>query len=557
MQLYPTRPAAHLAIAGIAVAAVGVIANQPSIVGWGGAMIVAVAIARAVTLVSVARIRAAGFEMLWTGTKRIVKTTRGTTIEIEAEVRNRDTLAARYVKLRALASPNLEVELDPPAGEVTACGRLKVKVRVETPRVGQHGVYGLALEVRGAPGMFEVPLTFANPYGIEVHPRPFATYLTVGRGGPSHLLAPSGRAGRLRGDGSSFRELREHQPGDPFRRIAWKASARRGKLLVREYEREERDVVWILLDVSVELWSGPVGRAPLDFLIDEAAALASRHIARGDRVGLQVLASTVRATVPPDTSRAQSQKILQALTSAGNTLDASRSDLDELDVAVRVIEHLRPLDERGLADVPRSALDKLAQRADAMRSRAPFRVKSPEGKTERDSMLRRYLASFGIDSPPKTTSERHATGETLVTTLNGLAKGKPRPSIVHILAGSPELQTHPTLSQAIGRLRRQGTLIAWALPTFEPSLSPPWRKPKLVDDEIEVAGDEQPFDPIAPQAAAAVQIRAAVAQRKTEAALLKMGIRVQRVKPAQSARSPETPAELPQAPSHGGEEAGE
>lgn len=555
MQLYPTRPAAHLAIAGIAVAAVGVIANQPAVVGWGGALLVAVAIARAVTLVSVARIRAAGFEMLWTGTKRTIRTPRGSVIEIEAEVRNRDTLAARYVKLRALTSPNLEVTLDPPAGEVTACGRLKVKVRVETPRVGLHGVYGLALEVRGAPGMYEVPLTFANPYGIEVIPRPFATYLTLGRGGPSHLLAPSGRAGRLRGDGSSLRELREHQPGDPFRRIAWKASARRGKLLVREYEREERDVVWIVLDVSVELWSGPVGRAPLDLMIDEAAALASRHLARGDRVGLVVVASTVRANVAPDTGSGQAQKILQALTTAGNTLDASRSDLDELDVAVRVIEHLRPLDERGLADVPRTALDKLAQRADAMRGRAPFRVKAPEGRSERDATLRRYLASFGIDSPPKAGSERVATGETLVTCLGNLAKGKPRPSIVHILAGSPELATHPTLVQAVRRLKRLGTVVAWALPSFEQGLTAPWSKPKPVDDEAEVAVDEQVFDAVAPQAAKAVQLRAAVAQRKTEAALHKMGVRVQRVKPAHlpASRAAEPKPPLPEPPSGGSE----
>src|SRR5688572_32977507 len=165
MQLYPTRPAAHLAVAAVAVAAVGVLADQPAIVGWGGAVVVAVAIARAVTLVSVARIRAAGFEMLWSQSRRVVRTIRGAEVEIEAEVRNRDTLAARYVKLRALASPNLDVKLDPPAGEVAATGRLKVKVTVKTPRVGQHGVYGLALEVRGAPGMFEVPLTFANPYG--------------------------------------------------------------------------------------------------------------------------------------------------------------------------------------------------------------------------------------------------------------------------------------------------------------------------------------------------------------------------------------------------------
>ena len=151
-------------------------------------------------------------------------------IDIEADLLNRDTLAARYGTPRARSD---STRLDPPAGEVAACGKLRVKVKVKTPRVGQHGVYGLALEVRGAPGMFEVPLTFANPYGIEVAPRPMSAYLQVGRGGPSLLMAPSGRAGRQRGDGTSLRELREHQPGDPFRRIAWRASARRGRLMSR------------------------------------------------------------------------------------------------------------------------------------------------------------------------------------------------------------------------------------------------------------------------------------------------------------------------------------
>src|SRR5277367_5772330 len=309
MQLYPTRTAAHLAITGIVVVAVGVAAREPAIVGWGGAMLLAMAIARAVTLASVSRIRAAGFEMLWSGPRRVVRTARGSVVEVEAEVRNRDSLAARYVKLRAVASSQLEVRIEPPAGEVAASGRLKVKVQIRAPRVGQHGVHGLALEVHGASGLFEVPLTFANPYGIEVLPRPFATYLMQPRGGRSHLVAASGRPGRTRGEGSDLRELREHQPGDPFRRIAWKASARRGQLLVRDFEREERDLVWVVLDASVGLWAGPLGRAPLDLAIDEVAAVATRHLGRGDRVGLIITAPGLKVTLPPDHGPGQGQRI--------------------------------------------------------------------------------------------------------------------------------------------------------------------------------------------------------------------------------------------------------
>ena len=64
MSIYPTRTAAHLAVAGLIVFALGIALREPLVVAWGGALLVGVAFARAVTLVSVMRIRAAGFEML-------------------------------------------------------------------------------------------------------------------------------------------------------------------------------------------------------------------------------------------------------------------------------------------------------------------------------------------------------------------------------------------------------------------------------------------------------------------------------------------------------------
>lgn len=551
MQLYPTRAAAHIAIASVAVVGVGLLAREPSIVGWGGGMLLAIALARAVTLVSVARIRAAGFEMLWTGQKRVVRAPRGGEIELTAEVRNRDTLAARYVKLRAVASSQLHVTIEPDQGEVSASGRLRVSVKVRAPRVGHHGLHGLALEVHGAPGMFEVPLTFANPYGVEVLPRPFATYLTQPRGGRSRLSAASGRPGPARGEGSDLRELREHQPGDPFRRIAWKASARRGTLLVRDFEREERDVVWLVLDASVELWSGPVGRAPLDFAIDEAAAIATRHLGRGDRVGLYVFAAGPRVCITPDQGPVHAQKLAHALLSATSTYDAARSDLDEHDVALRVMEHLRPLDSRGLSDIRRGDLDKLAARADAMRARAPFAAAIPGGKTVRERMLRRYLASYGIESPPKAESDRKEAASALLDALSAIAKTKPRASMIHVIAASPDEPHIDRLSDSVKRLMRRGATVFWSLPQLEPALRPPW------DDPLKTPYEERDppifsdgpsaWEQMAPVVSDAVLVRARVAQQRREKALRKLGVRVVMVKPPQlrAAATEQDPADAP------------
>ena len=553
MQLYPTRTAAHLAIAASAVALVGVAAREPAIVGWGGAMLVAVALARAATLVSVARIRAAGFEMLWTGARRVVRTPRGTTVEIEAEVRNRDSLSARYVKLRAVASSQLDVKIEPAQGEVAASGRLKVKVKVVCPRVGQHGVHGLALEVHGASGLFEVPLTFANPYGVEVMPRPFAAYLLQPRGGRSHLMAAAGKPGRSRGEGNELRELREHQPGDPFRRIAWKASARRGRLLVRDYEREERDVVWILLDASVELWSGPPGRAPLDLAIDEASSVAARHLARGDRVGLMIFGGGLNERGPAGSKArpAQGARIAHALTVGCGTYDAERSDLDEADVALRVLEHLRPLDSRGLTDVRRGDLDKLATRAEAMRARAPFSAAAPAARSSRERALRRYLASFGIESPARIDRAKEAGQRPLVAeALLNVARSKPRASRVHVVAPPPETRKSDAMGEAVRRVTRIGATITWTTPPVEPALAPPWQDPS------KKPGEEEPlfrrrgrdFKELAPIAAAAVGARAQAARVRREAALRKLGIRVVRLRHVRSAHETEEAPEPTPAP---------
>src|SRR5688500_18507906 len=109
----------------------GMVLREAAIVAWGGALLVGLAIARGVTQVGIARIRAAGFEMLWRGDSRLSRAGRGEVVEIESEIRNRDTRAARYVELRSVCSPYLKISIDPPGGEVPAAGRLRVVLKVQ------------------------------------------------------------------------------------------------------------------------------------------------------------------------------------------------------------------------------------------------------------------------------------------------------------------------------------------------------------------------------------------------------------------------------------------
>jgi uncharacterized protein (DUF58 family) len=512
MELYPTRSTFHVAVAGAGLVALGVAARLTPVAAFGGAMLLAVAMGRALALVAVTRLRAAGFEMVWTDPARVRKVASGSTIVLEAELRNRADEPVRAVGVRPVASAMLDVTIEPRAVDLPARSRARIRVTVRAPRVGRWGLHGVALEVRcatlGGEGLYEVPLHFANPLGIEVVPASMHALLSSPRGGRARRAAEAGRPANLPGAGDELRELRDHAPGDPFKRIAWKASAKRGRLLVREMEREERAIVWLLMDTSVELWAGAPGTAPLDRVVEEIGAVAVQHLRRGDRVGLVVFASRLRAWIAPDEGAAHASALAGALASAPGAVDADRSELDEVGVARRVLDHARPLDPKGLRGVRRDELESLARRAELLRARAPFAPRVPFAPTEREASLRRYLAAFGIESPPRASGEEEKAQATLLHCLDQVAREKPRPTIVHVWAPPPP-ETART-RKALAALRHRRIDLRWTLPPFDAGVGTGDETRGRLSDVVDEA----------------VRVRARVTYVRASAQLRRLGVRI-------------------------------
>ncbi len=87
------------------------------------------------------------------------------------------------------------------------------------------------------------------------------------------------------GMGSELLELREYVPGDPPKSIAWKVSARRDKLMTRQYESEVPVRVQLMLDGSIGTRMGGFGRRLLDQMTYVAASVARVATQAGDPVG--------------------------------------------------------------------------------------------------------------------------------------------------------------------------------------------------------------------------------------------------------------------------------
>lgn len=121
------------------------------------------------------------------------------------------------------------------------------------------------------------------------------------------------RKSRIRGLGSEFESLRDYAEGDDYRKIDWKATARRDKLVVRQFEQERNQAVVIVLDIGRRMLSEINGVPKLDLALDAILMLAHAAANSGDNVGLLVYADRVRRYVPPGKGRAHSAAIIETI----------------------------------------------------------------------------------------------------------------------------------------------------------------------------------------------------------------------------------------------------
>ncbi len=90
---------------------------------------------------------------------------------------------------------------------------------------------------------------------------------------------------------TDFLEVRDYQPGDTYRSINWKVTARRlsshpSKLQVNSYEKEGKKVVWIFLDSATHMALGTTVQNTLEYAVRGALGFADFYLSRECQVGL-------------------------------------------------------------------------------------------------------------------------------------------------------------------------------------------------------------------------------------------------------------------------------
>jgi uncharacterized protein (DUF58 family) len=113
----------------------------------------------------------------------------------------------------------------------------------------------------------------------------------------------AGKRKRARSEGREFESLREYVRGDDVRQIEWKATARRGYLVVKRMQPETRQDIVMLVDTGRQLAGRHAdvdgGQPRLDVVVRAALTMSAAALSRGDRVGMIPFAGDVRGFASP------------------------------------------------------------------------------------------------------------------------------------------------------------------------------------------------------------------------------------------------------------------
>lgn len=155
--------------------------------------------------------------------------------------------------------------------------------RAIAKRRGVHCVDSVDVRSSGLAGLFEARRRVPVPGAVTVFPRywPVPEFPLPGRVGVEAASVPQPAR-----DGLDVAGVREFRDGDSLRHVHWRSTARRGTLVVREFERDVHQPVALLLDTRPPVGTGDGAAEAFEDLVRAAASIAHAVTRSGRAVQL-------------------------------------------------------------------------------------------------------------------------------------------------------------------------------------------------------------------------------------------------------------------------------
>lgn len=205
-------------------------------------------------------------------------------------------------------SRNLQFKLQVKPGE-----KKNVSYQVRPVKRGEYLFGAVHIYVSNAIGLIQRKYSFSNDVDIPVYPS-FIQMRKYELLAMSNQLTTSGiKKIRKVGSNAEFDQVKEYVQGDEYRKINWKATARKNKLMVNQYQDEKSQPVYSIIDM------GRVMRMPfeqmslLDYSINASLVISNIALLKQDRAGIITFSNRVQSILIAERRNTQLHKILELL----------------------------------------------------------------------------------------------------------------------------------------------------------------------------------------------------------------------------------------------------
>ena len=212
-----------------------------------------------------------------TGNRELVE---GGRVEVLIEVRSDEgPLPSRALVVERVAGlPERDVPV------VRSGHELRGRYVLEDVPRGRYALDAADLVLGDPFGLAEARIALERHDTLLVYPRVFdldGVFTDAGAAG-----GDEGRALLHRTAGYDLHSIRDFQQGESLRRVHWRSTAKRRKLMVKELTETPRDEAAVLLDGERITAVGPRGASSYDASVRAAASLLSRMVTLGQRCSL-------------------------------------------------------------------------------------------------------------------------------------------------------------------------------------------------------------------------------------------------------------------------------
>jgi len=208
-----------------------------------------------------------------------------------------------------------DFETDKKMLELTLKGHSNGEVHysVKPTRRGAYMFGMLHVRVHGVLGILGRQFKVDLSRKIKVYPniKEISRYKIMARKG--RLIEAGLKPMRVYGVGTEFESLREYQPDDEYRKINWKATARRMKPVTSVYQNERSQNIFIMIEAGRMMTSRIDNISKLDYAINAALLLGYVAMEKGDNVGLMVFDEDIKVFVPCKRGKKQLHLIIESL----------------------------------------------------------------------------------------------------------------------------------------------------------------------------------------------------------------------------------------------------